>query len=68
MGGLRLAVIIPVLDEAGIIDQRLDALTPLRRAGHRVIVVDGGSSDGTADRARPFVDPFSLRRADGRGR
>jgi rSAM/selenodomain-associated transferase 2 len=44
---LRLSIIVPVLNEAGVIAQTLDALAPLRAAGHEVIVVDGGSSDGT---------------------
>jgi glycosyltransferase involved in cell wall biosynthesis len=47
---LRLSIIVPVLNEAGVIAQTLDALAPLRAAGHEVIVVDGGSSDGTQAR------------------
>lgn len=34
----------------------LEALAPLRRAGHEVILVDGGSTDGTAMLARPLCD------------
>src|SRR6185369_15573858 len=34
----------------------LEALAPLRRAGHEVIVADGGSGDGSAELARPLCD------------
>lgn len=44
---MRLAIIIPTLDEAGGIVRCLDALAGLRAAGHVVIVVDGGSGDDT---------------------
>ncbi len=52
----RLTIVIPVLDEAAIIAAALQALAPLRARGAEVIVVDGGSSDGTAALARPFAD------------
>ena len=38
---------MPVLNEAPGIRAALEALAPLRARGHEVIVVDGGSSDGT---------------------
>ncbi len=44
----RLSVVMPVLNEAGGITATLQALAPLRAAGHEVIVVDGGSQDSTA--------------------
>jgi rSAM/selenodomain-associated transferase 2 len=53
---MKLSIVIPTLDEAaGIVDQ-LTGLQPLRREGHEVIVVDGGSADATADLARPLAD------------
>jgi rSAM/selenodomain-associated transferase 2 len=52
----RLAVIIPALNEAGRIRGALEALAALRAQGHQVIVVDGGSTDATADLARPLSD------------
>jgi rSAM/selenodomain-associated transferase 2 len=52
----RLSIIIPALDEAGGIGETLAALAPLRAAGHEVIVVDGGSRDGTPAVARPLAD------------
>jgi rSAM/selenodomain-associated transferase 2 len=48
--------VVPVLDEAAGIRAALDALAPLRAAGHEVIVVDGGSADGTPELARPLCD------------
>ena len=57
---MKLAVIIPTLDEAPGIAASLDALEPLRRRGHEVIVADGGSSDGTAALARGRCDQVVL--------
>ncbi len=52
----RLAIVVPALNEAPRIAETLAALAPLRAAGHRVWVVDGGSSDDTAARAAPLCD------------
>ena len=52
----RLSIIIPALNEAQGIGATLRALEPLRRRGHEVIVVDGGSVDATASIARPLAD------------
>ena len=48
----RLSIVIPVLDEGERIGAAIDALAPLVARGAELIVVDGGSRDGTADRAR----------------
>lgn len=53
---MPLSVIIPCLDEAGGIVDTLTALAPLRHRGAEVIVVDGGSTDDTVSRARPYAD------------
>lgn len=53
---MSLSIIIPCLNEAETIVGTLQALQPLRRRGGEVIVVDGGSSDGTAARAGPWAD------------
>jgi rSAM/selenodomain-associated transferase 2 len=53
---MQLSVIIPTLDEAAGIVATLAALQPLRAAGHEVIVVDGGSRDGTPEAARAHAD------------
>ncbi len=45
-----------MLNEAPGIRAALEALAPLRSRGHEVLVVDGGSEDGTADLARPLCD------------
>jgi rSAM/selenodomain-associated transferase 2 len=53
---VRLSIIIPCLDEAAGIGACLAALAPLRARGHEVIVVDGGSADGTPEVARGLCD------------
>jgi rSAM/selenodomain-associated transferase 2 len=53
---VKLSVIVPALDEAAGIASTLQALAPLRAAGHEVIVVDGGSTDATAEIAARSAD------------
>ena len=52
----RLSIVMPALNEAGAITATLEALAPLRRQGHELIVVDGGSSDATATLAAAHAD------------
>jgi rSAM/selenodomain-associated transferase 2 len=52
----RLSVVVPALNEAAGIRAALEALAPLRVRGHEVIVVDGGSDDGTVRLAAGLCD------------
>src|SRR6185436_2249207 len=52
----RLSIVVPALNEAAGIRAALEALAPLRARGHEVIVVDGGSDDGTAGLAAGLCD------------
>ena len=52
----RLSVVVPALNEARGVRAALEALAPLRARGHEVIVVDGGSSDGTTQLAVGLCD------------
>ncbi len=61
----RLSIIIPVVDEAESLAATLAALSRLRRAGHEIVVVDGGSRDDTRGRARSLADRVLVA---GRGR
>ena len=51
-----LSIIVPCLNEAEGIGDTLRALQPLRKRGSELIVVDGGSRDGTAELAAPWAD------------
>jgi rSAM/selenodomain-associated transferase 2 len=51
-----LSVILPVLNEAELIGPVLEPLQALRQQGHELILVDGGSADGTLARAAGLVD------------
>lgn len=53
---MRLAIIVPVLNEEAAIAATLARLAPLRDRGASVIVVDGGSTDRTAALARGAAD------------
>jgi rSAM/selenodomain-associated transferase 2 len=53
---MKLSIVMPALNEAQGIVAALEALAPLRARGHEVIVVDGGSEDGTAALARGLCD------------
>ena len=49
---MRLSIIVPMLDEAAQLPELLNHLLPLQRAGCEILLVDGGSTDGTVHRAR----------------
>lgn len=53
---MKLSIVIPALEEAETLPATLAALAPLRARGHEVIVVDGGSADGTPALAAPLAD------------
>lgn len=53
---LKLSIVMPAWNEAAGAGDALAALQPLRQRGHELIVVDGGSTDGTAVLASRFAD------------
>ena len=53
---MKLSIVVPVLDEAERIRTALAPLQPFRTAGHELLVVDGGSRDGTFEAAVPLAD------------
>ena len=53
---MRLSIIIPALNEAAHIESTLRPLQAMRGRGVEVIVVDGGSTDGTRALAMPLAD------------
>jgi len=52
----QISIVMPVLNEAPVIEQALRALQTLRASGHELIVVDGGSSDDSARLAASLAD------------
>jgi rSAM/selenodomain-associated transferase 2 len=64
---VSLSIILPTLDEAGVIAGTLAPLQPLRARGCEVIVADGGSADATVDLARPLAEAV-VASAPGRAR
>lgn len=52
----KLSIIIPALNEAAYIHSTLAALQPLRKSGHEIILIDGGSNDNTCELAAPWID------------
>jgi rSAM/selenodomain-associated transferase 2 len=53
---MRLSIVVPVLNEAATLADRLARLQPLRARGAQIIVVDGGSDDDSPRAARSFAD------------
>ncbi|MFA7553444.1 MAG: TIGR04283 family arsenosugar biosynthesis glycosyltransferase [Spongiibacteraceae bacterium] len=51
-----LSIVIPVLNESGVIEAALYHLQRLREQGCELIVVDGGSADNTVALAQPLAD------------
>ena len=65
--GCRASLIIPVLNEIATVEAALKRLQCYRRCGFQVIVVDGGSDDGSDRIAQRYSD-CCLSVAAGRGR
>jgi rSAM/selenodomain-associated transferase 2 len=56
----RISIIIPVLDNATLLAATLGSLQDLRQRDHEVLVVDGGSRDGSVTVARRLADRVLL--------
>ena len=52
----KLSIIVPTLNESAFISSCLASLAPLRKQGHEVIVVDGGSNDTTISLSEDLAD------------
>ncbi|MDO8905361.1 TIGR04283 family arsenosugar biosynthesis glycosyltransferase [Hydrogenophaga sp.] len=53
---MKLAIVLPVLNEGALLATRLHGLAGLRARGARVVVADGGSHDDTLAIAHPLAD------------
>ncbi len=56
VGAPAISIIVPALNESAEIHESLAALQCYRASGHQVILVDGGSRDGTPERALGLSD------------
>lgn len=64
-----ISVVVPVWNEVRLLPGFLDRMRPrVRRVGGELIIVDGGSDDGTADLEADCPDTIWLRGERGRGR
>lgn len=53
---MPISIIIPVYNDAAVLEESLQTLQPVRSRGHEVLAVDGGSRDGSVTIARKYVD------------
>lgn len=63
----RISFIIPVLNDLEALKRLLPALQEYRNQGHELLIVDGGSTDGSVTYARSLADRI-LMTGTGRGR
>ncbi len=59
MSAPRLSVVVPTLNQAQFIGQTLDSIIALGYLRTEIIVIDGGSTDGTGDVVRGFGDAIA---------
>jgi rSAM/selenodomain-associated transferase 2 len=64
---MTIAVVVPVLNEATVLPNSLRSLQLQTRPPDRLVVVDGGSTDGTAGVARSFGTEVLIVTGRGRG-
>jgi len=55
-------VVVPAFNAARYLDEALASVLSQNHAAHRIIVVDDGSTDGTADVAAKFGAPVEITR------
>ena len=53
---MRVSIVIPCLNEGRNLDALLESLQSCRREGHELLLVDGGSDDGTLGRVARLLD------------
>ena len=64
---MKIAVVLPALNEAAHLQRTCSSLLAQTRTLDRLVIVDGGSRDGTADLARQFTNDLLVVPGRGRG-
>ena len=64
---MRIAVVLPTLNEAANLQRTCSSLLSQTRPFDRLVIVDGGSRDGTAEIARQFTNDLLIVPGRGRG-
>ena len=67
MSAPRFSVIIPVYNSAATLARAIDSVLAQSYPAHEIIVIDDGSSDGTADLAARYGDKLRYMRQDNAG-
>ncbi|HEX8654746.1 MAG TPA: glycosyltransferase [Allosphingosinicella sp.] len=55
-GRIRLSICIPTLNRARFIGETLDSILPQLTPEAEIVIVDGGSTDGTGDIVRAYIE------------
>ena len=64
---MRLSVVVPVHNRAGLLPITLRSLLAQHRVADEILVIDDGSSDGSAEIAEAFGHPVKVIRQDNQG-
>ncbi len=68
VAGTRVSVIVPTFNRAHYIGECIDSLLAQTVSPHEIIVIDDGSSDGTAELLSRYAGPVHYRRKENGGK
>ncbi len=62
----HITIVVPILNEAECVDRLLDSLLPLCGSDCKLVLVDGGSQDGTVEKIRARAEDLLVTSVPGR--